>query len=201
MSKKVSLTNEQLMMLLDGTSCRSSNNLNLTEEWSKIVDDNDDFAALTDQIHSWLDDEYAKKLSEMTQSYEERVKEQDKIIRSLRHKMESMEWQVHELKKSVKRNERVLKKDDERIREVLGMEDVIKESRKNYKRLEKQMHDISKFIKQLTFYMNLAVPGDSIKKSTKRLKNSNNYSYYEVNSRKKNRIIDVECKELQPCQK
>lgn len=110
MSKKVSLTNEQLMMLLDGTSCRSSNNLNLTEEWSKIVDDNDDFAALTDQIHSWLDDEYAKKLSEMTQSYEERVKEQDRIIRRLRHKMESMEWQVHELKKSVKRNERVLKK-------------------------------------------------------------------------------------------
>lgn len=93
------------------------------------------------------------------------------------------------------------KKDDERIREVLGMEDVIKESRKNYKRLEKQMHDISKFIKQLTFYMKLAVPGDSIKKSTKRLKNSNNYYYYEVNSRKKNRIIDVECKELQPCQK
>lgn len=201
MSKKVSLTNEQLMMLLDGTSCRSSNNLNLTEEWSKIVDDNDDFAALTDQIHSWLDDEYAKKLSEMTQSYEERVKEQDKIIRSLRHKMESMEWQVHELKKSVKRNERVLKKDDERIREVLGMEDVIKESRKNYKRLEKQMHDISKFIKQLTFYMNLAVPGDSIKKSTKRLKNSNNSYYYEVSSKKRNQIIDVESKELLPCQK
>lgn len=200
MSKKVSLTNEQLMMLLNGTSCRSSNNLNLTEEWSKIVEDNDDFAALTKQIHSWLDDEYAKKLSEMTQSYEERVKAQDKIIRSLRHKMDSMEWQVHALKKSVKRNERILQKDNERIGEVLELKEVIKESRRNYKRLKKQTHDISKFIKQLTFYMNLAVPGDSIKKSTKRLKNSNNSYYYGVSSKKRNQIIDVESKELQPCQ-
>lgn len=60
-NKNVSLTDEQFMMLLNGISSRNDKSLNLTEEWSKVVGDNESFAALTNQIHSWVDDEYAKK--------------------------------------------------------------------------------------------------------------------------------------------
>ena len=88
--KNVSLTGEQFMMLLNGISSRNDKSLNLTEEWSKVVDDPEILSALTNQVQRWLDNEYAKRMKEMTKSYEVQVHAQNKSLRKMQHKVDSM---------------------------------------------------------------------------------------------------------------
>lgn len=66
----------------------------------------------------------------------------------------------------------------------------IKESRKNYKQLEEEVQAISKFLKQLTFRMHIAIPGDSLKKATKKLKRLGNPYYYATSSKKATMLPD-----------
>lgn len=189
-NKNVSLTDEQFMMLLNGISSRNDKSLNLTEEWSKVVGDNESFAALTNQIHSWVDDEYAKKINEMTKSYEVQVHAQNKSLRKMQHKVDSMEAKMQMMAREVKNNARIIQKDGDRISEVLNLKDKIKESRKNYKQLEEEIQAISKFLKQLTFRMHIAIPGDSLKKATKKLKRLGNPYYYATSSKKATMLPD-----------
>ena len=189
-NKNVSLTDEQFMMLLNGISSRNDKSLNLTEEWSKVVGDNESFAALTNQIHSWVDDEYAKKINEMTKGYEAQVHAQDKSLRKMQHKVDSMEAKMQMMAREVKNNARIIQKDGDRISEVLNLKDKIKESRKNYKQLEEEVQAISKFLKQLTFRMHIAIPGDSLKKATKKLKRLGNPYYYATSSKKATMLPD-----------
>lgn len=189
-NKNVSLTDEQFMMLLNGISSRNDKSLNLTEEWSKVVGDNESFAALTNQIHSWVDDEYAKKINEMTKGYEAQVHAQNKSLRKMQHKVDSMEAKMQMMAREVKNNARIIQKDGDRISEVLNLKDKIKESRKNYKQLEEEVQAISKFLKQLTFRMHIAIPGDSLKKATKKLKRLGNPYYYATSSKKATMLPD-----------
>lgn len=189
-NKNVSLTDEQFMMLLNGISSKNDKSLNLTEEWSKVVGDNESFAALTNQIHSWVDDEYAKKINEMTKSYEVQVHAQNKSLRKMQHKVDSMEAKMQMMAREVKNNARIIQKDGDRISEVLNLKDKIKESRKNYKQLEEEIQAISKFLKQLTFRMHIAIPGDSIKKATKKLKRLGNPYYHETSAKKATMLSD-----------
>ena len=181
-NKNVSLTDEQFMMLLNGISSRNDKSLNLTEEWSKVVGDNESFAALTNQIHSWVDDEYAKKINEMTKGYEAQVHAQDKSLRKMQRKVDSMEMEMQMMAKEIKNHARIIRKDGDRIDEVLNLKDKIKEFRKNYKQLEEEVQAISKFLKQLTFRMHIAIPGDSLKKATKKLKRLGYRIFYRVRS-------------------
>lgn len=189
-NKNVSLTDEQFMMLLNGISSRNDKSLNLTEEWSKVVGDNESFAALTNQIHSWVDDEYAKKINEMTKGYEAQVHAQDKSLRKMQRKVDSMEMEMQMMAREVKNNARIIRKDGDRIDEVLNLKDKIKEFRKNYKQLEEEVQAISKFLKQLTFRMHIAIPGDSLKKATKKLKRLGNPYYYATSSKKATMLPD-----------
>lgn len=183
-NKNVSLTDEQFMMLLNGISSRNDKSLNLTEEWSKVVGDNESFAALTNQIHSWVDDEYAKKINEMTKGYEAQVHAQDKSLRKMQRKVDSMEMEMQMMAKEIKNHARIIRKDGDRIDEVLNLKDKIKEFRKNYKQLEEEVQAISKFLKQLTFRMHIAIPGDSLKKATKKLKRLGNPYYYATSAKR-----------------
>ena len=158
-NKNVSLTGEQFMMLLNGISSRNDKSLNLTEEWSKVVDDPEILSALTNQVQRWLDNEYAKRMKEMTKSYEVQVHAQNKSLRKMQHKVDSMEAKMQMMAREVKNNARIIQKDGDRISEVLNLKDKIKESRKNYKQLEEEVQAISKFLKQLTFRMHIAIPG------------------------------------------
>ena len=187
-NKNVSLTDEQFMMLLNGISSRNDKSLNLTEEWSKVVGDNESFAALTNQIHSWVDDEYAKKINEMTKGYEAQVHAQDKSLRKMQRKVDSMEMQM--MAKEIKNHARIIRKDGDRIDEVLNLKDKIKEFRKNYKQLEEEVQAISKFLKQLTFRMHIAIPGDSLKKATKKLKRLGNPYYYATSAKRATMLPD-----------
>lgn len=189
-NKNVSLTDEQFMMLLNGISSRNDKSLNLTEEWSKVVGDNESFAALTNQIHSWVDDEYAKKINEMTKGYEAQVHAQDKSLRKMQRKVDSMEMEMQMMAKEIKNHARIIRKDGDRIDEVLNLKDKIKEFRKNYKQLEEEVQAISKFLKQLTFRMHIAIPGDSLKKATKKLKRLGNPYYYATSSKKATMLPD-----------
>ena len=187
-NKNVSLTDEQFMMLLNGISSRNDKSLNLTEEWSKVVGDNESFAALTNQIHSWVDDEYAKKINEMTKGYEAQVHAQDKSLRKMQRKVDSMEMEM--MAKEIKNHARIIRKDGDRIDEVLNLKDKIKEFRKNYKQLEEEVQAISKFLKQLTFRMHIAIPGDSLKKATKKLKRLGNPYYYATSAKRATMLPD-----------
>lgn len=188
--KNVSLTGEQFMMLLNGISSRNDKSLNLTEEWSKVVGDNESFAALTNQIHSWVDDEYAKKINEMTKGYEAQVHAQDKSLRKMQRKVDSMEMEMQMMAKEIKNHARIIRKDGDRIDEVLNLKDKIKEFRKNYKHLEEEVQAISKFLKQLTFRMHIAIPGDSLKKATKKLKRLGNPYYYATSAKRATMLPD-----------
>ena len=189
-NKNVSLTDEQFMMLLNGISSRNDKSLNLTEEWSKVVGDNESFAALTNQIHSWVDDEYAKKINEMTKGYEAQVHAQDKSLRKMQRKVDSMEMEMQMMAKEIKNHARIIRKDGDRIDEVLNLKDKIKEFRKNYKQLEEEVQAISKFLKQLTFRMHIAIPGDSLKKATKKLKRLGNPYYYATSAKRATMLPD-----------
>ena len=189
-NKNVSLTDEQFMMLLNGISSRNDKSLNLTEEWSKVVGDNESFAALTNQIHSWVDDEYAKKINEMTKGYEAQVHAQDKSLRKMQRKVDSMEMEMQMMAKEIKNHARIIRKDGDRIDEVLNLKDKIKEFRKNYKQLEEEVQAISKFLKQLTFRMHIAIPGDSLKKATKKLKRLDNPYYYATSAKRATMLPD-----------
>lgn len=189
-NKNVSLTDEQFMMLLNGISSRNDKSLNLTEEWSKVVGDNESFAALTNQIHSWVDDEYAKKINEMTKGYEAQVHAQDKSLRKMQRKVDSMEMEMQMMAKEIKNHARIIRKDGDRIDEVLNLKDKIKEFRKNYKHLEEEVQAISKFLKQLTFRMHIAIPGDSLKKATKKLKRLGNPYYYATSAKRATMLPD-----------
>ena len=189
-NKNVSLTDEQFMMLLNGISSRNDKSLNLTEEWSKVVGDNESFAALTNQIHSWVDDEYAKKINEMTKGYEAQVHAQDKSLRKMQRKVVSMEMEMQMMAKEIKNHARIIRKDGDRIDEVLNLKDKIKEFRKNYKQLEEEVQAISKFLKQLTFRMHIAIPGDSLKKATKKLKRLGNPYYYATSAKRATMLPD-----------
>lgn len=189
-NKNVSLTDEQFMMLLNGISSRNDKSLNLTEEWSKVVGDNESFAALTNQIHSWVDDEYAKKINEMTKGYEAQVHAQDKSLRKMQRKVDSMEMEMQMMAKEIKNHARIIRKDGDRIDEVLNLKDKIKEFRKNYKKLEEEVQAISKFLKQLTFRMHIAIPGDSLKKATKKLKRLGNPYYYATSAKRATMLPD-----------
>ena len=189
-NKNVSLTDEQFMMLLNGISSRNDKSLNLTEEWSKVVGDNESFAALTNQIHSWVDDEYAKKINEMTKGYEAQVHAQDKSLRKMQRKVDSMEMEMQMMAKEIKNHARIIRKDGDRIDEVLNLKDKIKEFRKNYKQLEAEVQAISKFLKQLTFRMHIAIPGDSLKKATKKLKRLGNPYYYATSAKRATMLPD-----------
>lgn len=189
-NKNVSLTDEQFMMLLNGISSRNDKSLNLTEEWSKVVDDPEILSALTNQVQRWLDNEYAKKMKEMTKSYEDQVHAQNKSLRKMQHKVDSMEAKMQMMAREVKNNARIIQKDGDRISEVLNLKDKIKESRKNYKQLEEEVQAISKFLKQLTFRMHIAIPGDSLKKATKKLKRLGNPYYYATSSKKATMLPD-----------
>ena len=189
-NKNVSLTDEQFMMLLNGISSRNDKSLNLTEEWSKVVGDNESFAALTNQIHSWVDDEYAKKINEMTKGYEAQVHAQDKSLRKMQRKVDSMEMEMQMMAKEIKNHARIIRKDGDRIDEVLNLKDKIKEFRKNYKQLEEEVQAISKFLKQLTFRMHITIPGDSLKKATKKLKRLGNPYYYATSAKRATMLPD-----------
>ena len=189
-NKNVSLTDEQFMMLLNGISSRNDKSLNLTEEWSKVVGDNESFAALTNQIHSWVDDEYAKKINEMTKGYEAQGHAQDKSLRKMQRKVDSMEMEMQMMAKEIKNHARIIRKDGDRIDEVLNLKDKIKEFRKNYKQLEEEVQAISKFLKQLTFRMHIAIPGDSLKKATKKLKRLGNPYYYATSAKRATMLPD-----------
>ena len=189
-NKNVSLTDEQFMMLLNGISSRNDKSLNLTEEWSKVVGDNESFAALTNQIHSWVDDEYEKKINEMTKGYEAQVHAQDKSLRKMQRKVDSMEMEMQMMAKEIKNHARIIRKDGDRIDEVLNLKDKIKEFRKNYKQLEEEVQAISKFLKQLTFRMHIAIPGDSLKKATKKLKRLGNPYYYATSAKRATMLPD-----------
>lgn len=189
-NKNVSLTDEQFMMLLNGISSRNDKSLNLTEEWSKVVGDNESFAALTNQIHSWVDDEYAKKINEMTKGYEAQVHAQDKSLRKMQRKVDSMEMEMQMMAKEIKNHARIIRKDGDRIDEVLNLKDKIKEFRKNYKQLEEEVQAISKFLKQLTFRMHIAILGDSLKKATKKLKRLGNPYYYATSAKRATMLPD-----------
>lgn len=189
-NKNVSLTDEQFMMLLNSISSRNDKSLNLTEEWSKVVGDNESFAALTNQIHSWVDDEYAKKINEMTKGYEAQVHAQDKSLRKMQRKVDSMEMEMQMMAKEIKNHARIIRKDGDRIDEVLNLKDKIKEFRKNYKQLEEEVQAISKFLKQLTFRMHIAIPGDSLKKATKKLKRLGNPYYYATSAKRATMLPD-----------
>ena len=189
-NKNVSLTDEQFMMLLNGISSRNDKSLNLTEEWSKVVGDNESFAALTNQIHSWVDDEYAKKINEMTKGYEAQVHAQDKSLRKMQRKVDSMEMEMQMMAKEIKNHARIIRKDGDRIDEVLNLKDKIKEFRKNYKQLEEEVQAISKFLKQLTFRMHIAIPGDSLKQATKKLKRLGNPYYYATSAKRATMLPD-----------
>ena len=189
-NKNVSLTDEQFMMLLNGISSRNDKSLNLTEEWSKVVGDNESFAALTNQIHSWVDDEYAKKINEMTKGYEAQVHAQDKSLRKMQRKVDSMEMEMQMMAKEIKNHARIIRKDGDRIDEVLNLKDKIKEFRKNYKQFEEEVQAISKFLKQLTFRMHIAIPGDSLKKATKKLKRLGNPYYYATSAKRATMLPD-----------
>ena len=189
-NKNVSLTDEQFMMLLNGISSRNDKSLNLTEEWSKVVGDNESFAALTNQIHSWVDDEYAKKINEMTKGYEAQVHAQDKSLRKMQRNVDSMEMEMQMMAKEIKNHARIIRKDGDRIDEVLNLKDKIKEFRKNYKQLEEEVQAISKFLKQLTFRMHIAIPGDSLKKATKKLKRLGNPYYYATSAKRATMLPD-----------
>ena len=189
-NKNVSLTDEQFMMLLNGISSRNDKSLNLTEEWSKVVGDNESFAALTNQIHSWVDDEYAKKINEMTKGYEAQVHAQDKSLRKMQRKVDSMEMEMQMMAKEIKNHARIIRKDGDRIDEVLNLKDKIKEFRKNYKQLEEEVQAISKFLKQLTFRMHIAIPGDSLKKATKKLKRLGSPYYYATSAKRATMLPD-----------
>ena len=189
-NKNVSLTDEQFMMLLNGISSRNDKSLNLTEEWSKVVGDNESFAALTNQIHSWVDDEYTKKINEMTKGYEAQVHAQDKSLRKMQRKVDSMEMEMQMMAKEIKNHARIIRKDGDRIDEVLNLKDKIKEFRKNYKQLEEEVQAISKFLKQLTFRMHIAIPGDSLKKATKKLKRLGNPYYYATSAKRATMLPD-----------
>ena len=189
-NKNVSLTDEQFMMLLNGISSRNDKSLNLTEEWSKVVGDNESFAALTNQIHSWVDDEYAKKINEMTKGYEAQVHAQDKSLRKMQRKVDSMEMEMQMMAKEIKNHARIIRKDGDRIDEVLNLKDKIKEFRKNYKQLEEEVQAISKFLKQLTFRMHIAIPVDSLKKATKKLKRLGNPYYYATSAKRATMLPD-----------
>ena len=189
-NKNVSLTDEQFMMLLNGISSRNDKSLNLTEEWSKVVGDNESFAALTNQIHSWVDDEYAKKINEMTKGYEAQVHAQDTSLRKMQRKVDSMEMEMQMMAKEIKNHARIIRKDGDRIDEVLNLKDKIKEFRKNYKQLEEEVQAISKFLKQLTFRMHIAIPGDSLKKATKKLKRLGNPYYYATSAKRATMLPD-----------
>lgn len=189
-NKNVSLTDEQFMMLINGISSRNDKSLNLTEEWSKVVGDNESFAALTNQIHSWVDDEYAKKINEMTKGYEAQVHAQDKSLRKMQRKVDSMEMEMQMMAKEIKNHARIIRKDGDRIDEVLNLKDKIKEFRKNYKQLEEEVQAISKFLKQLTFRMHIAIPGDSLKKATKKLKRLGNPYYYATSAKRATMLPD-----------
>ena len=189
-NKNVSLTDEQFMMLLNGISSRNDKSLNLTEEWSKVVGDNESFAALTNQIHSWVDNEYAKKINEMTKGYEAQVHAQDKSLRKMQRKVDSMEMEMQMMAKEIKNHARIIRKDGDRIDEVLNLKDKIKEFRKNYKQLEEEVQAISKFLKQLTFRMHIAIPGDSLKKATKKLKRLGNPYYYATSAKRATMLPD-----------
>ena len=189
-NKNVSLTDEQFMMLLNGISSRNDKSLNLTEEWSKVVGDNESFAALTNQIHSWVDDEYAKKINEMTKGYEAQVHAQGKSLRKMQRKVDSMEMEMQMMAKEIKNHARIIRKDGDRIDEVLNLKDKIKEFRKNYKQLEEEVQAISKFLKQLTFRMHIAIPGDSLKKATKKLKRLGNPYYYATSAKRATMLPD-----------
>lgn len=203
-NKNVSLTDEQFMMLLNGISSRNDKSLNLTEEWSKVVGDNESFAALTNQIHSWVDDEYAKKINEMTKGYEAQVHAQDKSLRKMQRKVDSMEMEMQMMAKEIKNHARIIRKDGDRIDEVLNLKDKIKEFRKNYKQLEEEVQAISKFLKQLTFRMHIAIPGDSLKKATKKLKRLGNPYYYATSAKRatmlpnflQSEIVDTDYREV-----
>mgnify|MGYP002231073161 FL=1 len=106
----------------------------------------------------------------MTKSYEVQVHAQNKSLRKMQHKVDSMEAKMQMMAREVKNNARIIQKDGDRISEVLNLKDKIKESRKNYKQLEEEVQAISKFLKQLTFRMHIAIPGDSLKKATKKIK-------------------------------
>ena len=189
-NKNVSLTDEQFMMLLNGISSRNDKSLNLTEEWSKVVGDNERFAALTNQIHSWVDDEYAKKINEMTKGYAAQVHAQEKSLRKMQRKVDSMEMEMQMMAKEIKNHARIIRKDGDRIDEVLNLKDKIKEFRKNYKQLEEEVQAISKFLKQLTFRMHIAIPGDSLKKATKKLKRLGNPYYYATSAKRATMLPD-----------
>lgn len=189
-NKNVSLTGEQFMMLLNGISSRNDKSLNLTEEWSKVVDDPEILSALTNQVQRWLDNEYAKRMKEMTKSYEVQVHAQNKSLRKMQNKVDSMEAKMQMMAREVKNNARIIQKDGDRISEVLNLKDKIKESRKNYKQLEEEVQAISKFLKQLTFRMHIAIPGDSLKKATKKLKRLGNPYYYATSSKKATMLPD-----------
>lgn len=175
-NKGISLTNEQFMMLCNST--KYGNNPNLAEEWNKVVEDNENFHALTLQVKSWLDEEYAQRLSEMTRNYEAEINSQDKQIRKLRNKVASMEIQVQMLKKSNKKNTHVGQKHQEQIRDLLDLKDEVKAFRKEYKKLEEQVKSISKFLRVFASLTRIAAPGDSFKEMTKKLKRKAEDDYY-----------------------
>ncbi len=177
-NKGISLTNEQFMMLCNGSGIKYGNNPNLAEEWNKVVEDNENFHALTLQVKSWLDEEYAQRLSEMTRNYEAEINSQDKQIRKLRNKVASMELQVQMLEKSNKKEARVVQKHQEQIRDLLDLKDEMKEFHKEYKKLENQVKSISKLLRVFVSLTRIVAPGDSFKEMTKKLKRKAEDDYY-----------------------
>lgn len=115
---------------------------------------------------------------------------QNKSLRKMQHKVDSMEAKMQMMAREVKNNARIIRKDGDRIDEVLNLKDKIKEFRKNYKQLEEEVQAISKFLKQLTFRMHIAIPGDSLKKATKKLKRLGNPYYYATSSKKATMLPD-----------
>ena len=138
----------------------------------------------------WVDDEYAKKINEMTKGYEAQVHAQDKSLRKMQRKVDSMEMEMQMMAKEIKNHARIIRKDGDRIDEVLNLKDKIKEFRKNYKQLEEEVQAISKFLKQLTFRMHIAIPGDSLKKATKKLKRLGNPYYYATSAKRATMLPD-----------
>lgn len=192
-NKGISLTNEQFMMLCNGSGIKYGNKPNLAEEWNKVVEDNENFHALTLQVKSWLDEEYAQRLSEMTRNYEAEINSQDKQIRKLRNKVASMELQVQMLEKSNKKQTHVVQNHQEQIRDLLDLKGEMKAFRKEYKKLEDHVKSISKLLRAFAYVSKIVAPGDSFKVMTKKFKRKadEDFYYYRSSTSKRIRIPDI----------